>query len=132
MYSSNPTVDVTINDLELGSLAMQILIFAPRMVPMVHIHTYINNTASHGWAHRGSSSKASSVGPILWELSLMDRRKHIHTSVGRVPGEDNKMAGAALWITHLPDQQFFPTSAQNSHRASLGVCSLCHMCAGGI
>ena len=36
---SNPTVDVTINVLELGSLAMQLLIFALRMVPLAHIHT---------------------------------------------------------------------------------------------
>ena len=43
---SNPTIYVTINYLEIGSLSMQLLIFAPRMVPLDHIYTYINNPAS--------------------------------------------------------------------------------------
>ena len=63
--SSNPKGDVTINDLELGSLLMQILIFAPRMAPLAHIHTYVDNMAAQGWANRGSVSIASSVGPML-------------------------------------------------------------------
>ena len=104
--SYNPTVYVTINDLELGELLMQLLIFSPRMAPLAHIHTYINNTAAQGWDNRGSVSIASSVGTILWELSLVDRRQHIHASVVRVPGEDNKMADAASRITHLPDRKF--------------------------
>ena len=115
--SSNPTVDVTINDLELRSLAMQILIFKPRMVPLAHIHMYINNTASHVWANRGSFRTASSVGPIPWELFLVDRRQHILTSVGRVSGEDNKMADAASRLTHLTDRKFishFRTHFQKS------------------
>ena len=64
--SSNPTGDATINDLELGALLMQILIFAPRIEPLAHIHTYINNTEAKGLANRGSVSTASSVGPIMW------------------------------------------------------------------
>ena len=59
--SSNPNVDMTINDIELGSLLMQLLIFSLRMVPLAHIHTYINNTASQGWDNRSSVSTASSV-----------------------------------------------------------------------
>ena len=104
MSSSNPTVDVTINDLDLGSVLMQLLIFAPKMVPLAHIHLYINNMASQGRDNRSSVSTASSVGPILWELSLVDRRKQIHASVGHVIGEDNKMADASLRITHLLDR----------------------------
>ena len=64
--SSNPTGDVTINDLELGALLMQILIFAPRIATLAHIHTYVNNTEAKGWANRGRVSTASSVGPMLW------------------------------------------------------------------
>ena len=64
---------MTINDLELEAVLMQILIFAPRMVPLSHIHAYVNNTEAQGWANRGSVSTASSVGQILWELSLVDR-----------------------------------------------------------
>ena len=92
---------------------MHLLIFAPRMAPLSHIHTYINNTASQGWSHRGIVSTSSSVGPILWELSLVNRRQHIHTSVGRVPGEDNKMVDAALQITHLPDRKFLSHLRKN-------------------
>ena len=106
MSSSKPTVDVTINYIELGALLMQILIFAPRIAPLEHIHTYVNNTAAQGWANRGSVSTASSVGTIMWELSLVDRRQHIHTSVGRVPGEDNKMVDSVLQLTHLPNWKF--------------------------
>ena len=58
---SNPTGYVTINDLDLRALLMQILIFSPRMMPLDHIHTYINNRATQGWANRSSVSTASSV-----------------------------------------------------------------------
>ena len=44
--SSNPTRDVTINNMELGALIMQILLFVPSMAPLVHIHTYGDNTAA--------------------------------------------------------------------------------------
>ena len=85
---------------------MQILIFTPNMAPLAHIHMYVDNTAAQVWANRGSVSTASSVGPILRELSLASRQQHIHASVGRVPGEDNKMADATSRLTHLPDRQF--------------------------
>ena len=73
---------------------------------MVHIHTYVNNTAAQGWSNRGSFSTTSSVGPMMRELALEARLQHIHASVGRVPGEDNKMADAGLCITHLQDHKF--------------------------
>ena len=104
--SSNPTGDVKINYLDLGALLMQLLIFAPWISPLEHIHTYINNMAAQGWANRVSVRTSSSVGPILWELSLAARRQNIHASVGCVPIEDNKMADAASQLTHLPDRQF--------------------------
>ena len=108
---------------------MQLLIFAPRMDPLVHIHMYIGNTASQGWSNMGSVSIDSSVGPIMQELSLSDRRQHIHASVGHVPGEDNNMADAASWLTHLTDRQFLSHSRtnfpQNSPRSLLPLSSLC-------
>ena len=106
MSSSNPTGDVTINNLYLGELLMQILIFATRMAPLAHIHKYVNNTTAQGWANRCSVSTASSVGTILWELSLVDRRKHIYASIGRVPRGGNNTADAALRLIHLPDRKF--------------------------
>ena len=58
---SNPTGYVKINDLELGALLMQLLIFSLRMAPLTHIHTYINNMVSQGWSNRGIVSTVSSV-----------------------------------------------------------------------
>ena len=79
--------------------------------PVAYIHMYFDNTTAQGWANMGSISTASSVGPILRELYLAARRQCIHPSVGRVPGEDNKMADAASCLTRLPDRksvsQFF-------------------------
>ena len=71
--SSKPTGDVTINDLELEALLMQILIFAPRMDPLDHIHMYVGNTAAHGWSNRGSVRTSSAVVPILQGIYLATR-----------------------------------------------------------
>ena len=79
--SSNPTGDATIKNTDLGALLMQLLISSPRMAPLAHIHAYVNNTAAQRWSNRGSVSTASSVGTTLWELSLADRRQHIHDSI---------------------------------------------------
>ena len=43
---SNPKGYVTINYLGLGAILMQLLLFDPRMAPLAHIHTYVNNTAA--------------------------------------------------------------------------------------
>ena len=48
VFYSNPTGYVTINDLELGALLMQLLIVSLRMAPLAQIHTYINNMSSQG------------------------------------------------------------------------------------
>ena len=85
---------------------MKLLLFAPRMAPLAHIHTYVDNKASQVWANRGSSKTDLYVGLILRKLSLAESRKHIYTFVGRVPGEDKKMADAALRFTHLPNRKF--------------------------
>ena len=92
---------------------MQLLIFFLKMAPLVHIHTYINNTVAQGWSNRGSVRTASSVGPILRELYSEARPQHIHASVGRILGEDNKMEDAVSWITHLPDWQFLSNSRKH-------------------
>ena len=101
VYSSNHTGDVTINNLDLGAILMKLLIFAPKMAPLVHIHTYVDNTVAQRCYNIGSVSTASSVEPILWELSFAARRQHIYDFLRRVPGEDNKMAYTASWLTNL-------------------------------
>ena len=70
VYYFNSTGDVTINDLELGELLMQLLLFSPRMA---HICTYVNNMAAQGWAGQVSVNTASSVGTILHEIALSTR-----------------------------------------------------------
>ena len=82
------------------------MLFTPRMAILEHIHTCVDNMAAQGWANRGIIITASSVGPILQEISLAERLKHIQISVGRALLEDNKMADAALHLTHLPDRKF--------------------------
>ena len=77
MSSSNPTIDVTINNLEIGELPMQLPIFALRMAPLLHIHTYVDNKAVQGWTNRGSVSIASSVGLILRGLALVVLIEHL-------------------------------------------------------
>ena len=101
LSSSNPTGDVTINNPYLGELLMQLLVSPPRMAPLAHIHAYVDNMMAQIWANRGSVSTASSFGTTLWELYLAARQKHIYAFIGRVPEEDNKMADAASWLTHL-------------------------------
>ena len=103
---SNPKGDATINDLELGAILIQILVFAPRMAPLAHIRTYVDDTAAQVWANRASVSIAPAVGPILHDLVMAARCQHIHTSVGCVPREDNEMADATSRLTHIPVRLF--------------------------
>ena len=98
---------------------MHILLFAPRMAPLMHIHTYVNKTSEEGWANRGSVSTASSVGPILQELALAERQQHIHASVGHVLGEDNNMADAVVSLTHLPDWKFLSQFCSHFQQSKL-------------
>ena len=106
MSYSSPAGDVKIKNLEKGVLLMQLLIFVLKMAPLVHIHTYIYNTAEQGWSNRGSVKIASSIGPVMWEIYLAARRQHIHASIGNALGEDNKIADTTSRLTHLPDLKF--------------------------
>ena len=85
---------------------MHILLFAPKMAPLAHIHIYVDNRVAQGWSNRVSVGIASFVGPILMGLDLAARRQHIHASVGRVPREENKMADSVSRLTHLSDRKF--------------------------
>ena len=106
MSSSNPNEDVTINDLELGALLMQLLLFAPRISPLAHIHAHVDNTASQGWSNRVRVNTASAVGIIMQDIFFVARIQHIHASVGRVPVEENNMADTASRLTHLTNRKF--------------------------
>ena len=68
---TKPKGDMTINDLELSALLAQIQIFAPKMHPLVHIRTAVDNMEAQGWANRGSVSLATAFGPILWDIAFL-------------------------------------------------------------
>ena len=95
MSFTNPQIDTTIKNLGIGSLIMQILLFVLRMVLLEHTRTYIENTAAHGWAYRGSVITTSVVKAILREMSMSARCQNFHSSAGRMSGENNKMSDAA-------------------------------------
>ena len=42
--------NITINDLELGTLLLQILLFYRQVAPLQNIRTYVENMAAQGWA----------------------------------------------------------------------------------
>ena len=127
---SKPNGDATINNLELGMLIMHLLLFASRMETLAHIHTYVDNMAAQGWANRGSARTASSVGPILREISLVERRQHIHASIGCVPGEKKRWRMLCRGSLTFHTRNFSPISIHTSRRESLDVCPPCHPCAG--
>ena len=103
---TNPTRDVTINNLELSALFGQVQLFTPKMAPLAHIRTTVDNTAAQGWDNRGSVSSATAVGPILRDLALLKRTHKIYSSVKRIAGVDNNMDDAASRLTHLTDNMF--------------------------
>ena len=106
VLDTNPGGDVTINDLELATPLAQVQIFAPVMETLDHIRTSMGNTAMQGWDKRESVRTAAVVGPILWDLALPIRTHKIHSSVRRISGTDNKMAGAASRLTPLTNNMF--------------------------
>ena len=65
----NPTGFLTINDLELAAYIAHLHLFAPRMAPLEHISTGVDNTAAESWARRGSDSTATNIGPLLQEAA---------------------------------------------------------------
>ena len=55
---------LTINDLDLAEYIAYLHLFAPRMAPLKHISTGVDNTAEESWARRGSVSTATAIGPL--------------------------------------------------------------------
>ena len=98
--------DLTINDLELSAYVAHLHILALKTVPLEHIHTLINNTATEGWAQRDSISSATAVGPLLREVLWIMQQAHIHMSVERITRLDNKEADTFYRLTHFPVQNF--------------------------
>ena len=56
---------ITINDLKLAAYISHLHLFAPRMAPLEHISTGIDNIATESWDCWGSVSTATAIGPLL-------------------------------------------------------------------
>ena len=91
----NPTGFLAINDLELAAYIAHLHLFAPRMAPLEHISTGVENTVAESWARRGSVSTATAIGPLLREAAWITRQAKIHASIKRIPGVENIEADAA-------------------------------------
>ena len=91
----NPTGFLAINDLELAAYIAHLHLFAPRMAPLEHISTGVENTAAESWARRGSVSSATAIGSLLREAAWITLQAKIHASIKRIPGVENIEADAA-------------------------------------
>ena len=67
LTDENPQWFQTINNLELAAYISHLHFFAPRMAPLEHITTGVDNTAAESWARRGSVSTATAIDPVLRE-----------------------------------------------------------------
>ena len=65
LTDENPNGFLTINELELAAYIAHLHLFAPRMEPLEHITTGVENTAAESWARCGSVSTATAIGPLL-------------------------------------------------------------------
>ena len=60
---------LTIKDLEMAAYIAHLHLFAPRMMPLEHISTGVENTAAESWARRGSVSTDTTISPLLREAT---------------------------------------------------------------
>ena len=95
LANKNPQGFLTINDLELAAYISHLHIFSPRMAPLEHIETGVDNTATESWARHGSVSNATAMGPLLRKAAWITRQAKIHASIICIPGVENIEADAA-------------------------------------
>ena len=93
-------------NIQLAAYVVHLHLFAPKMAPLEHIRTLVDNAATEGWERRGSVSSATPMGPLLREAAWITRQTHIHASVKQINGLENQEADAASRLTHLPVQNF--------------------------
>ena len=48
-------MDITINDLDIYGLFLQLFQFSQQMAPLAQITTYVDNTVTQGWTKYGSA-----------------------------------------------------------------------------
>ena len=93
---------MTINNLELAAYIAHLHLFTPRMAPLEHIATGVENTAAESWDRGGSVSTATTIGPLLREAACITCQAKIHEYINFIPGVENTEADAVSILTHLP------------------------------
>ena len=106
LCDKKPKGNVKINDLEIAEPLAQIHIFAPKMQPLEHTNTAVDNTPAQGWSRRVSVRSATVVGTILQNLTLMTQSRQIYASISRIKWSDNTIADASSRMNHLPNRIF--------------------------
>ena len=89
LTDKNPTRFLTINDLELAAYISHLHLFAPKMAPIEHISTGVDNTTAESWARQGSVSTATAIVPLLQKAAWIICQANIHASINRIPGVKN-------------------------------------------
>ena len=95
LTNENPQGFLTINDLELAAYIAHLHLFAPRMAPLDHIATGVDNTDAERWARWGSVRTATAIVSFHQEAAWITRQAKIHVSITRIPGFENIEADAA-------------------------------------
>ena len=63
LTDKNPAGFLTINDLELAAYIAHLHLFAPRMAPLEHISTGVDNTATESWSPGAASAELPPSAP---------------------------------------------------------------------
>jgi len=91
--SSNPSGDLTINNLELAAVYLHLDILASAIGPRRGtVHIVSDNTTAVAWIARGSVSRHSVAAYLLRALALQQRQHHLLARVDHISGEHNSLA----------------------------------------
>ena len=117
VLDTNPKGGVTINDLEIATLLVQVHLFAPKMHTLSHTCISVDDIAVQGWANIGSVSLATAVSPILRNLAFdmvtpylllrpADLRRRQHNGRRRLKIDtSNQQDLSSTFCTHLPAEK---------------------------
>ena len=123
----NPNRFLTINYLELEAYIAYLHLFAPHMVPLEHISTGVDNSATESWDRHGSVSTATAISPLLRELAWITCQAKIYAYIKRIPGVEKNEADAASRLTHLLVHVFLKLLTPPFHSQRPGGCPSCHL-----
>ena len=91
----NPDGNITINDLELARMLLNLLVLEYTNLDIAHTHLalFCNNTSAVAWSYKLRTSKSTIAGRLLQMLGLqIHSRKASSLTPFHIAGEDNQMA----------------------------------------